>query len=773
MNLSVAIGMNQDAVLCGVCTAQRLVYDVVIMPPRYLRDGLGADWADASLFFPEVHEPTFPLQGLFHLYAKACFEMEFPSWIVGITVPFNLGVLFVDGCCRGQAKPVLDGVTILILCFSEEAPVLVAKSPKVAILHPLLAFLRVSPPCPSPQCFKDGRIDMDKGFLGRCVLVKVCPSPYFGIECRYQPVGCGLFVVLDDLSDVRKKRFHVFLRRGDKEYPVVLTYILSEEVKSFLYVRYPGLLFREFQSSLSEKFYNEWSDFQFQYLLRDSCNDEVVRITHQVDLLVHAFKCSRTGVWILLAKYSFQSIKRHIGKDGRDDTALWRTIFRLIEDGFVHVSCFQPFTEDGFVHWNMGQQPFMADLVEAGFDVPFQYPLWSGVIREHRCTLCHCIGTTPFLPEPVRVWVGQSFGDGVQSLQVQRLHRSIFHRWDTEWTFLPVRFRDIHPSQREGVIAPWLHLMYGHAFALWIFPGDVIDSWGVLALVFCHSSHSKSFAAERVGQQVLQDLSLMPLAFLRCLDDTGLQPSHSLMDRFPWDGMPVCRGVGGSTSRGFHRHLHRPLSWFSRFSRPSTPQGSQPACASGDVTTRIRPATGRHSLFPTPIPASPSVSLTASLPSFQKERYGFTTFHKVDSNGLGSLCSPVAFDVHGRVLTKPCTHYGAFLAQACQHLWLVAFYGVYREFTCVNRTVHPVPSPPDAGRYTVPSRFGCQSGDCGYIVRGLLTARYLAAVPRRILLMEQQVWSQLIARQSTLRHRVAVPAEAGSFHAGRWPAEAH
>ena len=53
------------------------------------------------------------------------------------------------------------------------------------------------------------------------------------------------------------------------------------------------------------------------------------------------------------------------------------------------------------------------------------------------------------------------------------------------------------------------------------------------------------------------------------------------------------------------------------------------------------------------------------------------------------------------------------------------------------------PSPPDAGRYTVPLRFGCRPCGRGYIVRGLLTARYLAAVPRRILLMGQQVWSKL------------------------------
>jgi hypothetical protein len=75
MNLSVAIGMDQDAVLCSVCAAQRFAHDVVIMPPRDLRDGLGADGAEASLFFPEVQEPTFSVQGLFHLYAEAFFKV--------------------------------------------------------------------------------------------------------------------------------------------------------------------------------------------------------------------------------------------------------------------------------------------------------------------------------------------------------------------------------------------------------------------------------------------------------------------------------------------------------------------------------------------------------------------------------------------------------------------------------------------------------------------------------------------------------------------------
>jgi len=106
-------------------------------------------------------------------------------------------------------------------------------------------------------------------------------------------------------------------------------------------------------------------------------------------------------------------------------------------------------------------------------------------------------------------------------------------------------------------------------------------------------------------------------------------------------------------------------------------------------------------------------------------------------------------------MVEPLYPLRCLLAQAAQHLWLVDFDDVYREFTCVHHTIQPAPSPPDAGRDTVPSRFGCQSGDCGSRVRRLCTGRYLPAHLRRILLMEQQVWSIQRARQSTLRPRVA------------------
>ena len=108
-----------------------------------------------------------------------------------------------------------------------------------------------------------------------------------------------------------------------------------------------------------------------------------------------------------------------------------------------------------------------------------------------------------------------------------------------------------------------------------------------------------------------------------------------------------------------HRHLQHLLYRFLRGSRAETPQGSLPACASGDVATRIHPITGRPSLFPTPLPAPPSVGLAASLPRVE-EQYGLTTFRKVDTDGLGALCPPGALGVHDKVLSRLCTRSSAF-----------------------------------------------------------------------------------------------------------------
>src|SRR5450755_667165 len=88
-------------------------------------------------------------------------------------------------------------------------------------------------------------------------------------------------------------------------------------------------------------------------------------------------------------------------------------------------------------------------------------------------------------------------------------------------------------------------------------PENPVHSWGVLALIFRHSSHGKSFATKRVGEQTLEGFHLVPFALLCCLDDALLKPTHILIDCLPVDGVPVCHSVEGCTSNLF-------LRWFCR-----------------------------------------------------------------------------------------------------------------------------------------------------------------------------------------------------------------
>src|SRR5919202_6270436 len=166
-----------------------------VMPACDVCHGLVADRADASLGLPQGHQPTPSVQGLCHLHPEACFPIEFPRRGVGGAIPLARGV---PGywCCRGPAKQIAEGVAALGACCAEAAPVVVFVSPTIASLAPSLAFLRLAPPCPSPQGFEAGRLAMDKGCRGDCVSVTVGPAPYCGSECGEQPVCRRRFLLL-------------------------------------------------------------------------------------------------------------------------------------------------------------------------------------------------------------------------------------------------------------------------------------------------------------------------------------------------------------------------------------------------------------------------------------------------------------------------------------------------------------------------------------------------------------------------------------------------
>jgi hypothetical protein len=49
------------------------------------------------------------------------------------------------------------------------------------------------------------------------------------------------------------------------------------------------------------------------------------------------------------------------------------------------------------------------------------------------------------------------------------------------------------------MVVPLPERVDGVDLLVWRIPGDLVDSWGVFALVFRHSSYRKSLAAKRVG----------------------------------------------------------------------------------------------------------------------------------------------------------------------------------------------------------------------------------------------------------------------------------
>ena len=188
MNLSVAIGMNQDAVFCSICATHRFINDVVVVPACQTCDRLATDWAGTALLFPQVGQGTFSLQGSFHLYAKAFFQIDFPCRGIWITCSFDF-LIAGYWYCGGVAKPVADRVAVAVFGRPEKVPVSLSRPSKVPVSHPPFAFLRVSPSCPSPQGFEDGRINMDKGFFGRSVSVEVRPSSDLRVELCYTARG--------------------------------------------------------------------------------------------------------------------------------------------------------------------------------------------------------------------------------------------------------------------------------------------------------------------------------------------------------------------------------------------------------------------------------------------------------------------------------------------------------------------------------------------------------------------------------------------------------
>lgn len=361
----------------------------------------------------------------------------------------------------------------------------------------------------------------------------------------------------------------------------------------------------------------EGCDFSVQAVLGCSWEDAVIGLSPQSDLFPAVVsRFASVTLWRgLLPQSPSHSVPGPVRQSRGDAASLWGAIRRLVYEGCVEVSGWQPLRQEALIHRDMGAYPCVAAGVETGRDVPVSSP-WCPLCLDQRfAALVQGLSAASFLAAAIRVRVRTGFREGIQGVP-----GSVLPRGDAEGAPCPVRRGEVDSAQWTCVVSMPLQAVDRLPLRGGSVPRDPIDSRGTFAVVCRHSSDGQGLAAQRVGQQGWHGVHLGPLAFLRCLHDTGFKPTPGLMGLQPIDGRPVVRVVGRSTSRRVCRHVHPSLCGFLTCSRVERPRRSLPACALGHLAPPIPFLTSWPWLFfPRPLPAPPWVPLAAFLPRMRSD----------------------------------------------------------------------------------------------------------------------------------------------------------
>src|SRR5260370_40657071 len=165
--------------------------------------------------------------------------------------------------------------------------------------------------------------------------------------------------VFDDLSDAIQEGSNILPGRLDEQFTVRISeHVLSEESKAVLHVRDDRLRWREFKTSFLQELLDEGFDFSIQQFFRFTGDDEVSRVTDEMNTRFLTSEGLETFTWgEFFLQEPFQSVQRAVGERGRDDSALGSPIRRFVKDVFFHVPGFQPLLENDSIHRDVSQKP--------------------------------------------------------------------------------------------------------------------------------------------------------------------------------------------------------------------------------------------------------------------------------------------------------------------------------------------------------------------------------------------------------------------------------
>src|ERR1700719_5120684 len=187
--------------------------------------------------------------------------------------------------------------------------------------------------CPLRQIREDGVIHASECAFAHHVPMIVRPTSNLWVELIDQIDGRHAMRSFDGSSDAIQEGSNILLGRLDEQFPVrVPTHALSEEIKAVLHVRDDRLRWRKFKTSFLQELLDEVFDFSFQQFFRFTGDDEVIRVTDEMNTRFLTSKRLETftcGEFFL--QESFQSVQRAVGERGRDDSTLGSPIHRFVK----------------------------------------------------------------------------------------------------------------------------------------------------------------------------------------------------------------------------------------------------------------------------------------------------------------------------------------------------------------------------------------------------------------------------------------------------------
>ena len=553
MNRGMTYRVQKNIVVKCITPPATAGHDMVDVPSGVVRDRLMTNVTCTLLSSEELQHA--PIVSRIHLHAVHATLVS-----VGVVVRIERIVvrshlrMTPDRNVRHVEQFHLPGLASEIRCSVDEHPAAGFPRGPVAFCNPLFPLVRVSSLRPPPQGGEQLMIDMRERPLGDRSPVVVRPSTKDGVqlpdEVRLPPRRAGL----DDLPHLAEERLHVLPGRLDEKLAAILAEVPSEEVEALVDMDDAGLGCGEPKPSFREERPHQGNHLVLQQLSRDAGDDEVVRVSHQVDLVSIGQICALSAE--AGAQQRLQSVESEVRQSGGDDPTLRRSRFRSAEPAEVDDSGLQPFSQHDPVHGDVGQQPVVIQMVEASFDVRVQYPLRGTNTRQDNEALRSRVHGGPASPKPVGVRIGRAFRYRLQREQVKCLHRAVPHRRDAQLSGLPAALGDAHSPQGRGLVSPPVQRVDRFTLGLWRTPEFAVHSRGPLTPVFGNSSDGQRLAAERTGQHALQGSRLALVAFPCSLRDAYLHAPHVSFDATPINGVPRLRNAGGSRHTGFRMHFH-------------------------------------------------------------------------------------------------------------------------------------------------------------------------------------------------------------------------